>query len=285
MAGEDKALLFGGKVSGSANDETWVYDLSDNTWTQKNPSTKPSVRYYIIKTTKEVIVMKKIALLFIPLFCWLPISSLAQSWSKNFDDGKANDWVVVTGNWQVDNKEYCQSEMGANRYSFYAVGEKSLVDYVFEVRIKPISGPYAGVIFRAMETGPGGPAPNWSKGHFYSWLIGTSGGIGYSKIWKALLGAEAMIEGTDGENLKIGEWNDVRVDVKGKNIEYYLNRKLQKRLDDNDNPILTGGVGLQAYDSQVCFDDATLNGPGDPGSSHSIHPKGKLALTWAKIKP
>ena len=43
--GGDQVMFFGGN-DGSANDETWVYDLSDNTWTQKSPATNPSARYY-----------------------------------------------------------------------------------------------------------------------------------------------------------------------------------------------------------------------------------------------
>ena len=43
--GDDKVLLFGG-VDGffSLFDDTWVYDLSDNAWTQKSPTTKPTAR-------------------------------------------------------------------------------------------------------------------------------------------------------------------------------------------------------------------------------------------------
>ena len=41
--GEDQVLLFGGYDS-AYDDETWIYDLSDNTWTQKSPATKPSAR-------------------------------------------------------------------------------------------------------------------------------------------------------------------------------------------------------------------------------------------------
>ena len=40
--GTDKVVLFGG-VNGY--NETWVYDLKNNTWSKKNPSTKPSYRY------------------------------------------------------------------------------------------------------------------------------------------------------------------------------------------------------------------------------------------------
>ena len=49
--GGDQVLLFGGKLSGSDyNNETWDYDLSANTWTNKNPSSAPSARYTHTKT-------------------------------------------------------------------------------------------------------------------------------------------------------------------------------------------------------------------------------------------
>ncbi len=44
--GDDKVVLFGGYHSTlMALDDTWVYDLSNNTWSNKNPSTKPSARH------------------------------------------------------------------------------------------------------------------------------------------------------------------------------------------------------------------------------------------------
>jgi len=45
--GGDQVLLFGGLDFdvGGFDDETWVYDLSDNIWTQKSPATQPSGRY------------------------------------------------------------------------------------------------------------------------------------------------------------------------------------------------------------------------------------------------
>ncbi len=43
--GGDQVLLFGGnKTPGILDDETWVYDLGDNTWTLKSPAAKPSAR-------------------------------------------------------------------------------------------------------------------------------------------------------------------------------------------------------------------------------------------------
>ncbi len=45
--GGDQVLLFGGSddPSGNGSDETWVYDLSDNTWTLKSPASKPPGRH------------------------------------------------------------------------------------------------------------------------------------------------------------------------------------------------------------------------------------------------
>ncbi|MEW5761010.1 MAG: kelch repeat-containing protein [Candidatus Thermoplasmatota archaeon] len=42
---DDKFLLFGGQDGDNCTDETWIYDLSDNQWINKNPTTKPSVRW------------------------------------------------------------------------------------------------------------------------------------------------------------------------------------------------------------------------------------------------
>lgn len=44
--GDDKVVLFGGYDGVSDGlDQTWVYDLSDNAWTLKNPVSKPPGRY------------------------------------------------------------------------------------------------------------------------------------------------------------------------------------------------------------------------------------------------
>lgn len=42
----DKVLLFGGYSGSSVDNETWVYDLSNNTWVKKSPATIPEAREY-----------------------------------------------------------------------------------------------------------------------------------------------------------------------------------------------------------------------------------------------
>ena len=44
--GDDKVLAFGGLLDGFVvSDGTWIYDLSDDTWTELNPPVRPSGRY------------------------------------------------------------------------------------------------------------------------------------------------------------------------------------------------------------------------------------------------
>jgi hypothetical protein len=214
----------------------------------------------------------------------LTITFSLWAFEENFDSGKAKDWTVVTGTWKVDNGEYHQTVPdGVNLFSFYAVGDKNWKDYTFEIKIKPIQTLYAGVVFRAMVTGPGGAAPGWSQGQFISWLIGASaaGGKGYSKIWKAMLGQEAMLEGTDGDILKLNSWSNIKIVLSGNNFQCYLDGKLQKEFKDAQNSIDTGGIGLMTY-GDTLYDNIIVMGSGIPGSA--VASAEKLTTTWGDLK-
>ncbi len=211
------------------------------------------------------------------------------AYEENFDKGEAKGWKPVTGSWNVKNKEYFCTVGADNDYTFFeeSVGNKSWIDYTFTVNIMPISASnYAGVLFRVIETGKGGPHPGWSTGKFYYWLIGIGNGSpGYSVIWKAMGGPEANIEGTNGNTLKSGEWNEVKVEVTGSdkpNMKLYLNGKLQKDFTDSSQPHGYGGIGLAGFISEVHFDNVKVEGQGIPGSAVSSY--GKLALTWGYVK-
>jgi hypothetical protein len=48
IATTDKVLMFGDKSTLNSRNETWVYDLSDNKWTLKNPINNPHLMNYPI---------------------------------------------------------------------------------------------------------------------------------------------------------------------------------------------------------------------------------------------
>ncbi len=81
--GTDKVLLFGGSVSNKAVNDTWVYDLSANTWTEKNPINSPYPRGGVVITpiynTDKVL-----------LFGGYNQTALNETWIYDLSD---NTWV------------------------------------------------------------------------------------------------------------------------------------------------------------------------------------------------
>lgn len=203
---------------------------------------------------------------------------------ENFDDGKADKWLEVSGEWKVEKGEYIQSEASKgggearNRASGYAVGDKSWVDYTFTVRINPISSTnYAGVMFRVASLDGGAEGNTFNnKSTYYYWLIGIGGN--YSKIWQAPV--LKALEETPGDTLKAGSWNEVKVDMKGQNAKLYLNGKLQKDFKfPADVQIDFGGIALATYNASASFDDVKVEGVG-----LAVSPQDKLATLWGGIK-
>ena len=43
---DNKVLLFGGESQGNCYDDTWIFDLSEKSWTEVETTTKPSYRMY-----------------------------------------------------------------------------------------------------------------------------------------------------------------------------------------------------------------------------------------------
>jgi uncharacterized membrane protein len=87
IEGDDKVILFGGTDSSfNRLDETWIYDLSANTWTKKNPTTKPNARNPFglahIPNTKKVM-----------LFGGFSSTRLDDTWVYDY---RANNWAKIT---------------------------------------------------------------------------------------------------------------------------------------------------------------------------------------------
>lgn len=225
--------------------------------------------------------------LFIGLVMLVPLWKV-EAYEENFSDGKADNWVVASGDWKVENEEYVQQEVvgkgggeARNRAAAYAVGDSKWKDYTFEVKIKPISSSnYAGVMFRVAKI-DGGPDGNTFRNtsQYYYWLIGIGGT--YSKIWQAPSGQ--ALEETQGDTLEVGEWNDLKVEMYEQNVKLYLNGKEQKDFDfPKAVQIESGGIALATYNASASFDDLKVEGPGIPGLA--VTPRRKLASIWGEIK-
>jgi hypothetical protein len=203
-------------------------------------------------------------------------------YEETFDKGP-DGWEAVKGTkWELKDGAYRQSNLQPNQFSFYAVDDRDWEDYVFEVQINPVSGNnYAGVLWRVQAAGAGNTS--WATGKFYYWLIGVENfGGSYSKIWEAPSG-QAVDEKPGTERLVKGEWNDVRVEVKGNTFKMYLNGSLQKEYTDKDGLLEWGGVGLSTYEAEALFDNVKVAGKGIPGGL-AVDSAGKLAVRWGALK-
>lgn len=231
--------------------------------------------------------MKGLVYLCVALISFISIWA-AEAYEENFDDGKADDWELVSGDWRVEDGALTQFEVvgkgggeARNRAAAYAVGDEAWKDYTFEVKIKPISASnYAGVMFRVAKINGGADGNTFNNAsQYYYWLIGIGGT--YSKIWQAPLGS--ALEQTPGDTLRSGEWNEVKVEMYGQNVKLYLNGKLQKDFDiPKSAQIEFGGIALATYNASASFDDVKVEGPGIPGMAVSLG--GKLATLWAELK-
>ncbi len=85
------------------------------------------------------------------------------------------------------------------------------------------------------------------------------------------------------EPLELETWYQVRAELQGENMSFFVDDKLIGKLTDRRSA--SGSVGLAVQDTlKVLFDDFSVTGPGvDPGTA-GIKREEKLPSVWASIK-
>jgi hypothetical protein len=85
------------------------------------------------------------------------------------------------------------------------------------------------------------------------------------------------------EPLELETWYEVRAELQGENMSFFLDGKLIGKLTDRRSA--SGSVGLAVQDTlKVLFDDFSVTGTGvDPGTA-TIRSGDKLPSVWASIK-
>jgi uncharacterized protein (TIGR02145 family) len=164
----------------------------------------------------------------------------------NFEDGVADNWISVTGNWLIEDQAYkvINTIDYFGNSSYY---NEDFSNFVFEVKMKFTTGsfPSAGIAFR------GDPTAITDNG---SWTNGYSLGITHSGYWtlkKRVNGELTSIQGlTFSSNINTGlnEWNIIKVVVSGVLIEVYINDIYHGGF--NDDSFTSGKVGLNMYDTE-----------------------------------
>ncbi len=84
-----------------------------------------------------------------------------------------------------------------------------------------------------------------------------------------------------GIELESGEWYQIKIVLKGKNIDFFINESWQRSEDEADY-VETGAVGFFTFFAKASFDDLIVEGEYLQGGRSQ--PNGKLAAQWARLK-
>ncbi|MFN5033818.1 MAG: DUF1080 domain-containing protein [Bacteroidota bacterium] len=183
--------------------------------------------------------MKKILVHFLfSLAIWLTLSSVAAQ-SSLFNGKNISGWQIHgTEKWYVENGELiCES--GPDKEYGYLSTLKSYKDFVLKLEFKQEANGNSGVFFRSTVNG------TIIKG----WQVEVAptgqhtGGIyeSYGRGWLIKPVPEKE------KYLKMGEWNRLKIQVKGSKVTTYLNGHEMIQLQDDKIAAGEGGIALQIH--------------------------------------
>ncbi len=171
----------------------------------------------------------------------------------NFDTDKAGGLPaganVFSGNWAIRAESDTPSQPNAlcqtakESFPALSLSDKVFVDVVVSASFKPISGKTdqaAGIIFRIQD-----------KDNYY--ILRANALEDNVNIYKYTGGYRRDIK-EGSAKVPSGEWQELRVEVKGDTIRGFLNQKLV--VEAHDGTFKNGKVGLWTKaDSLTCFDN------------------------------
>ena len=159
------------------------------------------------------------------------------------------DAIIFSGQWQVQKEAGAPSppnalcQVGSATYPAVQLGSIVYTDLMASVGFKPISGKSdqaAGIIFRIQD-----------KNNFY--ILRANALENNVNLYKFSNGDRSTIK-ESSVPVKTGEWQTLRVEVKGTRIRGFLNDQMV--LEADDSSFSAGYVGLWTKsDSVSCFDD------------------------------
>lgn len=174
------------------------------------------------------------------LLCLLTFSGFAQKPEKIFNGKDLTGWKIYgTEKWFVEKGELiCES--GPDKQYGYLATDKSYKDFELTLEFFQESNGNSGVFFHSSIEGT--KITGWQAE--VAPLNSHTGGIyeSYGRGW--LIQPKLELEKT----LKVGEWNKMKVVVKGNNVTTWLNGQQMITLDDEKIGSVTGQIALQIHD-------------------------------------
>jgi hypothetical protein len=180
--------------------------------------------------------MKKI----LAVFLFTSSTLLAQKTEKLFNGKDLTGWKVYgTEKWYVEKGELVCESGPDKQYGYFAT-EKEYKDFELTLEFFQESNGNSGVFFHSSIEGT--KITGWQAE--VAPLNSHTGGIyeSYGRGW--LIQPKAELE----KFLKVGEWNKMKVVVKGNNVTTWLNGQQMITLDDEKIGAANGKIALQIHD-------------------------------------
>jgi hypothetical protein len=183
--------------------------------------------------------MKKFTLI-LSLFLVSGLFSFAQSEKSLFNGKDISGWKVYgTERWFVENGDLVCESGPDKQYGYFAT-EGEYKDFELTLKFKQESNGNSGVFFHSQIDGT--KVSGWQAE--VAPLNHHSGGIyeSYGRGW--------LIQPTEDKEkaLKEGEWNDMKVRVKGNEVTTWLNGVQMITLTDDKIGSISGKIALQIHD-------------------------------------
>jgi hypothetical protein len=186
-------------------------------------------------SNKKITMLKRISLIALMM-----ASVTAFSQTKLFNGKDLTGWKIYgTEKWYVDNGELiCES--GPDKQYGYFGTEADYKDFELTLEFKQESNGNSGVFFHSSIEGT--RVSGWQAE--VAPLNHSTGGIyeSYGRGWLIKPNAEKE------KFLKEGEWNTMKVRVKGNNVTTWLNGQEMITLDDDKIGASNGKIALQIHD-------------------------------------
>jgi len=166
-----------------------------------------------------------------------------------FNEG-AKEWNATSGKWEVVSGEYAQNDNTKGAAAETYAGDFDWIDYTYEADVKVTGGYDADMLFRVnMDT------------EYYTLAIRSNSFEGDNHLelmklqkwnWTVLGGAKRSIEDNTLYHVKIA--------VKGNNVKVIFNNEETPAIDfTDDNPIVSGKIGLKTWESTASFDNVVVS--------------------------
>ena len=169
----------------------------------------------------------------------------------DFEDGEAEDWSLSIppnapsgSGWAVELDDG-NHVLRAKGQTWAEVGDHSWTNYTYEVKVKLLTDA-GGAISICMS----GPAGRYMLGfHMYGLHLVKEQP---ASVFHDLKDVEVIIS--------LNKWYIFRIICVGNTIEVYVDNTLRIKYVDEEDPILSGSIGLESSpNSNICFDDVKVS--------------------------